>query len=235
MRTILISGASRGIGRSIALKALQDGHRLSLGLRNFEQVKGSKLDPNISGSDRIILSHYEATDSQKAKEWVHKTISHFGQFDSVINCAGIFHRTKFLFSEGENSELEELWKINLMAPWLLTKESWKHISKHGEGRVICLVSLSGKRSKGNLAGYSISKFALMGLCQTMRNEGWEEGIRVTAICPSWVNTEMAKDIKSISKEEMTQPDDIASITSNLLKLPNSCVPFEIAVNCNLET
>ena len=95
MRTILISGASRGIGRSIALKALEDGHRLSLGIRDPNDLKGSKLDPNISGKDRILLTHYEANEHHHAKEWVSATINHFGHFDSLINCAGIFKRTSF--------------------------------------------------------------------------------------------------------------------------------------------
>ena len=94
--------------------------------------------------------------------------------------------------------------------------------------------MSGKRSKGNLAGYCVSKFGLMGLCQTMKNEGWDHGIRVTAICPSWVNTEMASGITSFEKEEMTQPSDIAQIVCELLKLPNSCIPFEVAINCQKE-
>ena len=95
--------------------------------------------------------------------------------------------------------------------------------------------MSGKRSKGNLAGYTISKFGLMGLCQTIRNEGWNEGLRVTAFCPGWVNTDMAKEVNLIPKEEMTQPEDIALISSTLLKLPNSSIPFEIPINCNLES
>ena len=95
-------------------------------------------------------------------------------------------------------------------------------------------SAKGKRSKGKLAGYSTSKFALMGLCQTIRNEGWNENIRITAICPGWVNTEMASDIHTIPKEEMTQPEDIASITSNLLILQNSSVPIEKNINSCLE-
>ena len=235
MRTILISGANRGIGKSIALRVLKDGHRVSLGVRKLHALKGTQLDPDLVGPDRILLSKYEADDPQTAKEWVNQTINHFGSFDSVINCAGIFHGTKFLFSSEEQADIDELWKINVIAPWLLTKEAWEQISRNGEGRVIFLISMSGKRSKGNLAGYSMSKFALMGLCQTIRNEGWNKGVRVTAICPSWVNTDMAKNIKSINKDEMTQPKDIASISSNLLALPNTCVPFEIAINCNLET
>ena len=80
--------------------------------------------------------------------------------------------------------------------------------------------MSGKRSKGRLAGYTASKFALMGLCQTMRNEGWEQGIRVTAVCPSWVNTDMAAGVSSLPKPAMTQPQDLAALTSQLLTLPN---------------
>ena len=123
----------------------------------------------------------------------------------------------------------------MLGPWLLTREVWEELKLNKNSRIITLVSMSGKRSKGNLAGYTASKFALMGLCQTIRNEGWNSGIRVTTISPSWVNTEMAKEVNNIEKSQMTQPEDIALIVSNILKLPNSCIPFDISVNCNLET
>ena len=132
-------------------------------------------------------------------------------------------------------DIEDIWKVNVMGPWILTKDAWKYLSMSNSGRIIVLVSMSGKRSKGQLASYSMSKFALMSLCQTMRNEGWDQGIRVTAICPGWVNTDMAKEINHFPKEDMTQANDIANICSNLLDLPNSSVPFEIALNCQLET
>ena len=138
------------------------------------------------------------------------------------------------FNDDEMKDIEYLWKINVMGPWILTKQAWKYLSLSNSARIIVLVSMSGKRSKGNLASYSMSKFALMSLCQTMRNEGWEKGIRVTAICPGWVNTDMAKEINHFPKADMTQANDIASICSNLLDLPNSSVPFEIALNCQLE-
>ena len=234
MRNILISGASRGIGNSIAIKALKDGHSISLGLRNLESIKGTLLDPKISGEERIHINKYNALDELSAKEWVENSVKYFGSIDTVIHSAGVFYKTEFLFTEDKRHELDELWKVNLMGPWILSKAAWNYISESQRGRVIAIVSMSGKRSKGNLAGYSASKFALMGLCQTMRNEGWGSGIRVTAICPGWVNTKMSSRVKEIRKEEMTQPDDIALICSNILKLSNSCVPFEVALNCNLE-
>ena len=234
MRTIIITGASRGIGHKIALKALDCGHRLSLGLRNLDSIKGTRLDPDISGHKRIILNHYDALDNNSIIPFIKNTIKKFNSLDTLILCAGIFKKTKLLFKESEISEINELWQVNVMSPWLLSKESWKYLIKSKKGRIQVLVSMSGKRSKGNLAGYSVSKFALMGLCQTLRNEGWDNGIRVTAICPGWVNTDMSKDIKVIDKKDMTQSEDIAELSSTLLKLPNGSIPFEISLNCNLE-
>ena len=232
-RTVLISGASRGIGRAIAQRLLADGHRLSLGVRNPEALLGTCLDPG--GTTGLLVQPYEASDPAAATAWVEASTTHFGSFDSVIHCAGLFSRTPLLFADGQEQEIEQLWRVNLMGPWWLTRAAWPQLAAHGQGRVVVLVSMSGKRSKGRLAAYTASKFALMGLCQTMRNEGWEQGIRVCAICPGWVNTDMAAAVTAIPQEAMTQPQHLASLTAELLRLPNSCVPFELAVNCGLET
>ncbi|KGG12599.1 MULTISPECIES: SDR family NAD(P)-dependent oxidoreductase [Prochlorococcus] len=234
MRKILITGASRGIGRKIAEQSFNDGHYISLGLRETEQVSNTKLDPLLNDSNRILIHKYNAIDKDSAIKWIEQTNNSFGSIDTIIHCAGKFYNTELNYAEEREKEIEELWKVNVMAPWFLTKSSWKYLMNSQNPRIITLVSMSGKRSKSNLAGYTTTKFALMGLCQTIRNEGWDKGLRVTAICPGWVNTDMASNVKSISKEEMTQPEDIASIVSTILKLPNTCVPFEVAVNCNHE-
>ena len=244
MRTLLISGASRGIGRAVAERALADGHRLSLGLRALEMLKQTPLDPVLAGSDKVMLHPYSAEDPEAARAWVEATINHFGGFDSVIHSAGIFSRVPLLFEPGEDQEIAHTINVNLMGPWWLTRAAWPQLASHGEGRIQVLVSMSGKRSKGRLAAYSASKFALLGLCQTMRNEGWAAGIRVTAICPGWVNTDMAAAVRSgasdrwptqpMDAEAMTQPEDIASMSAELLRLPNRAVPFELAVSSSLE-
>ena len=239
VRTVLISGASRGIGRAIAERLLADGHRLSLGVRNPEALSGTALDPERAGVDaqgrpRLLLHPYNAEDPTAADGWVAATVSQFGALDSVVHSAGVFSRVPLLFEAGQERDIQQLWDVNVMGPWWLTRAAWPHLAADGAGRVVVLVSMSGKRSKGRLAGYTASKFALMGLCQTMRNEGWEQGIRVSAICPSWVNTDMAAAVNAMPREAMSQPGDLASLTAQLLEMPNSCVPFEIAVNCNLE-
>ena len=234
MRTLLISGASRGIGRAVAERALADGHRLSLGLRDLEALKQTPLDPALAGSDKVLLCPYAAEDPAAAQAWVEATSNYFGGFDSVIHNAGIFSRVPLLFESGEEQEIAHIIDVNLMGPWWLTRAAWPQLASHGEGRIQVLVSMSGKRSKGRLAAYSASKFALLGLCQTMRNEGWDQNIRVTAVCPGWVNTQMAAGVKTMPPEQMTQPEDLASLCAHLLTLPSAAVPFECAVNAALE-
>jgi NAD(P)-dependent dehydrogenase (short-subunit alcohol dehydrogenase family) len=230
-RTLLISGASRGIGRAIAERALQDGHRLSLGLRRPEVLKGTCLDPSIAGPECVQLVPYEANDPEAADHWVTAAVDCFGGFDSLIHSAGVWLPTPLLFADEQSHEPEQLLRTNVMGPWWLTRAAWPQLVGHGDGRIQVLVSMSGKRSKGRWAGYVSSKFALMGLCQTMRNEGWDHGIRVTAICPGWVNTDMVKGISPVDPDAMTQPADLAALSSRLLELPREAVPFELAVSC----
>ncbi len=235
MRKVLISGASRGIGKAIAIRLLNEGHYVSLGIRNKESLTNTILDYKKHPSKKLIIHNYNAIDNQSSKDWINKTVSTFQGVDTLIHCAGILKKTKLIFKDDEIQDIEDIWKVNVMGPWLLTRNAWNYLSMNKSGRIIVLVSMSGKRAKGNLASYSMSKFALMSLCQTMRNEGWDKGIRITAICPGWVNTDMAKDVNKLPKNEMSQPNDIAEICCNLLKLPNRSVPFEISLNCNLET
>ena len=234
MRTILISGASSGIGLNIAYRELKNGNRISIGIRDLESIKGSIIDPNKWPKGKILINKYDASDKLSAEKWIKNTIINYGGFDSLINCSGVLSKIPFLYKNGDEEEILNTFNINFLAIWNLCRLSWEQLSQSNNGRIIVLVSMSGKRSKGDLAAYSSSKFALMSLCQTMKNRGWEENIRVTAICPSWVNTKMAEKISSLEKSKMTQPEDIAEICSTILKLPMQSVPFEIALNCNYE-
>ena len=90
MRTILISGANRGIGLKVAHKLLKEGNKVSIGIRNLKSIENGILDPQKWSKDQLIISHYDALDINSAKEWVNNTKEKFGSFDSLINCAGIF-------------------------------------------------------------------------------------------------------------------------------------------------
>jgi NAD(P)-dependent dehydrogenase (short-subunit alcohol dehydrogenase family) len=240
-RTVLVSGASRGIGRAIASRLLEAGHRLSLGLRHPDAPDAWwASSPSVAGTaERLLIHPYDALASEEstnsAETWVEATVARWGGVDAVVHSAGILSRVGVTYTPREADEIRQLLDVNLMGPWRLSRAAWPHLVASGDGRVLTLVSMSGKRVKGRLAAYGVSKFALMGLCQALRNEGWGAGIRVTAICPGWVNTSMAAAVETIPKAAMTQPDDLAATVAHLLSLPPAAVPFELAVNCVLES
>ncbi|TGG82725.1 MAG: SDR family NAD(P)-dependent oxidoreductase [Aphanocapsa feldmannii 277cV] len=228
-RTVMISGANRGIGRAIAERCLLDGHRLSLGCREPHGLDASPFGQQ----EAVACFPYEARDPQTASTWVRASVERFGAVDALVNAAGALASVPFLFEPGADAAIRELFDINVMGPWWLSRAAWPHLAASGHGRVVNLVSMSGKRVKGSMAAYPVSKFALLGLGQAMRNSGWDAGIRVTSLCPGWVNTDMAAG-KGVPAAAMAQPQDLAELVATLLRLPNAAVPHEIACNCILE-
>ena len=163
MRTILISGANRGIGLKIAHKELKEGNRISLGVRDIESLKGSSIDPNKWPEGRIIISKYDALKKITAENWIKNTINEFGGFDSVINCSGVLSKVPFLFKDGDEVDILNTFNINFLAIWNLCRLSWDHLCTSGRGRIIVLVSMSGKRSKGGFSRIFFFKVCFDGI------------------------------------------------------------------------
>jgi NAD(P)-dependent dehydrogenase (short-subunit alcohol dehydrogenase family) len=97
-----------------------------------------------------------------------------------------------------------------------------------------LASLSGKRVKNLNVGYQMSKHAMVALTHAVRRAGWQDGVRATAVCPGFVNTEMAAGLADLEPLEMTQPGDLAQLVVNTIELPNTASVAELLVNCRYE-
>ena len=229
-KVVMISGANRGIGKVVAEKLSEEGYLLSLGVRNPDSITVSLS----SIPEKQLLSHtYDAKIPHSAKSWVDGTIKHFGRIDVLINNAGILHSIGL---EDDSEELlDEMWEVNAKAPLRLTRLAFPYLRKSDSGRIIDIISMSGKRVKGNWVGYSMSKYAALAASHTARLQGWEDGIRVTAICPGYVKSEMtAIHAPNVKQEIMSRPQDIARIVSTLLLLPNESYVPEVLMNCFFE-
>lgn len=222
-RVIMVSGASRGIGKAVLERLLARGYTVSIGLR----------DPKIGPfSDRLLKHRYDATDLASAEGWVGATAKRFGRIDGLVNSAGIATKARLL--DPDETALDALWATNVKGPMRLVRLAWPHLVASGAGRVVNISSLSGKRVKNDNTGYGISKFALMALTQAIRREGWEHGIRASAVAPSFVDTEMAAGIGTFPREKMIAPADLAVLIETVLALPNTASIAELLVNCRHE-
>ncbi len=225
-RVVMVSGANRGIGAAIAKRLATDGHRLSLGARRLDALADNapEVDP-----DRILLNYHEATDLDSARRWVEATVERFGRIDVLVNSAGIVDRTGL--EALDERVLDEMWEVNVKGPLRLTRLALPHLRRSGSGRVINMASLSAKRVKADaLPGYSMTKYALLALSHAVRQVGWDDGIRVTALCPGPVATDMMDP----DDETITQPEDLADLVATLIELPNTASVSELLVTCRLD-
>lgn len=226
-RSVMITGANRGIGLAVARKLSSDGYRLSLGARD-----PAVIDTTLFKGD-VITHRYDATDATTAYEWTKDTIDQFGAIDAVVLNAGVIK--PFGIETGNDNDLDLMWEVNFKGPLKLMRATMPSLRTCGRGRIINVVSLSGKRllSESNL-GYGASKFAALALTHAIRQTGWDDGVRATAICPGLVDTDMVSHVTTPEREFKIQPEAIAATAAYALSLPNDACVAEILVNSRLE-
>ncbi|MEO1019912.1 MAG: SDR family NAD(P)-dependent oxidoreductase [Pseudomonadota bacterium] len=225
----MVSGANRGIGAAVAKRLHSAGFSLSLGVRSHSERE--RLASAHAG-ERTLVTPYDAVYPQSAKAWVESTYQKFKRIDGVVNVAGVLR--SFDFEADDEAILDELLDVNLKGPLRVMRYAFPYLRQSGSGRVVNIVSLSGLRVKGRSSGYAISKFAFQGLSQAVRFAGWEHGIRVSSLCPGFVNTDMVSHVDAVAPEDMTQPETIAEAVLLLLNLPNNASIATLPINCVLE-
>ena len=221
-RVVMVSGAARGIGRATVERLLAAGFRVSAGVREAH---------GLVPSDRLMVQRYEAESVDSASAWVDATTARFGALHGLVNAAGI--NPRFAVTDADESALDQLWAINVKGPLRLSRLALPHLKACGAGRIVNVASLSGKRVANPNAGYAISKFAVVALTHALRREGWEHGVRATALCPGFVETDMTMAAQ-FPRAEMSKPGDLAAMVEMLMRLPNTAVVAELLVNCRLE-
>lgn len=228
-RTIMISGANRGLGYAIARRLHADGFTVSVGARDVDA-----LIETMAGCDdgRLLCHRYDALDAGSDREWVDATVTRFGRLDGIVNNAGIVDTASL--EELTDDALDTMLAVNLKAPLRMTRLALPHLRSSGAGRVVNIASLSGIRVKGTFApGYAMSKHAVMALTEATKQAGWDDGVRVTAVCPGYIATDMTADFGE-DPTTMIDPDDLAELVSTTISLPNTASVAQINVACRLE-
>ncbi|CAH1650124.1 MULTISPECIES: SDR family NAD(P)-dependent oxidoreductase [unclassified Chelatococcus] len=229
MSIALITGASRGIGRAIALELRRHGFSIALAVRD-----PSRIPDELVGENTAVFVYDAEKGGEKAL--VDAVVARFGGLDALVLNAGILGHVGLEAEDeaAENAMLDALLDINVKAPFRLARAAFPILKQSGRGRVVTVASLSGKRVMGLNVGYQMSKHAVMALNHAIRRAGWEHGIRAVALCPGYVSTEMTSDVSSVAPDEMIQAEDLARLVGTIVTLPNTAAVAELLVNCRYE-
>jgi NADP-dependent 3-hydroxy acid dehydrogenase YdfG len=187
-RTLLITGASRGIGAATARSAVAAGWRVGLAARSTDALDA--LVDELGAADALAVG-CDVTSWPDQQRAVAATIDRFGGIDAVLANAGIFVPSGFLASTPE--DWERLLLTNVLGPALTIRAVLGHFLERGRGHVVITSSVSGRRSKpGSM--YAASKHAVTGMAEALRAElrvvRQNTSIRVTVVEPGWVDTAM---------------------------------------------
>ena len=232
-RVCMVSGGGRGLGAAIVDRLLDAGWTVSIGARDPVKARERFADrPERSW----LCAHFDAAKPSTADTWLSETVTQFGRLDALVNNAGILKMVTF--EVGDEDDLDDMWSVNVKAPFRLIKVALPHLRAGGRGRVINVASTDAKRYRDTTAslGYVMTKHALLAMTHAVRFAGWDDGVRATAICPGAIDTEMIAGIPGVTpKAQRLQPETIADTVVFLLDLPNQASVPEMVVNTRLES
>lgn len=232
-RVAMVSGASRGLGEAIARRLLDDGYRVSLGVRDVDATKDKFADV---ADDRILVERFDAIDVPTAESWLNATLEKFGVLHALVNNAGIWRQVNF--EQGSEEDLDAQWDVNVKGPFRLIRLAMPHLKKVGNGRIVNVASTDGVRFRDNTCsiGYTMSKHALVAMTHAARQFGYEDGVRATALCPGAIATELVAGVPGVTpKSQQLAPETVAHIIANTLNLPNNASIAWMPVNTRLES
>ena len=218
-KVAIVTGGSRGIGRSIAVALAEAGADVCVAARKIEALEESVAAIKATGRKGIAVPT-NVREAEGLQNLVAETKKQLGRIDILVNNAA----TNPQFGPIANLE-ERAWdaimNTNVKSAWLLSKMVREAIKEHGEGgSIINVSSTGGLRASGGLGGYSVSKAAIIMLTQVCAKEWGTDGIRVNCIAPGLIKTEFSRalwDNEAILKNSLTQsplrrigdPDEMA--------------------------
>ena len=219
-KVAVVTGASRGIGRAIALELASRGATVVINYNGSEErAKEVQKEIEEKGGEAEIRQ-WNVADHKACESAVKDIVKTHGSIDTLVNNAGI---TKDgLFVRMDMEQWERVIKINLTSAYCVTHAVIKHMMKARQGSIINMSSIVGRHGNAGQANYSASKAGLIGLTQTLAKEFGGRNIRVNAVCPGFIQTAMTQDLanideylKAIPMKRLGTPEDIAKVVKFL--------------------
>ena len=209
----LVTGASRGIGKACAIELAKAGYDIAVNFAGNEEAANKTVEEiKALGVDAAAFK-FDVSNQEAAAKGVEAVLEKFGRIDILVNNAGITRDGLFMRMSAEN--WDAVINTNLSSAFYVSQPVVKVMMKQRSGAIINMSSVVGVSGNAGQANYSAAKAGLIGLTKTLAKELGSRGIRVNAIAPGFINTDMTKDLDTskftdfIPLKRLGEPEDIA--------------------------
>jgi len=216
-KNAIITGAGRGIGRAIAIALASEGVNVGLLAQSEETLQSVAKEVEAHGV-KATFSTADVSSNDEVNQAIDSLTNDLGQVDILINNAGIAKFGNFM--DLEIAEWEKIIQVNLMGVYYVTRAVLPGMIEQKSGDIINISSSAGQKGAPLTSAYSASKFGVLGITESLAMEVRKHNIRVTALTPSTVATDLAIENKLTDgdPDKVMQPEDIAEFIVAQLKL-----------------
>jgi len=186
-KSALVTGAGRGIGKGIATCLAEAGAKVLIADIDAESAKETAAEIEAKGQ-RALALQTDVTDALQVAAMVRTAVEEFGGLDIAVNNAGIVGSKEL--ADIAEAEWDRMLAVNLKSVFLCCKEEAPLMAKNGGGAIVNLASVAGKIGFPGLSHYCASKYAVVGFTNAIAKEYAQQGVRINAICPGLVGTDM---------------------------------------------
>jgi len=226
-KVALVTGASRGIGKAVALALAKEGASVALAARSVSQLQEVAAEVRRLGSDALVIQA-DMSREEEIKSMLRATVDRYDGLDILVNNAGFgtFH----VVAEFPTEEWDSMFAVNLRGLFLATREALPYLRQRGESAVVNISSLAGKNFFKTGAGYAATKWGVLAFSKCLMLEERENGVRVIAVCPGSVDTSFFDGLEmSPNRERILKPEDVAEMVVAALKLPQRAMVSEFEI------
>ncbi len=209
-KVMMITGATKGLGRALAFHFARKGWKLAICARNGELLKETEAALKGLGTEVIAISA-DVSKQEDIERFVSITESEFEKVDVLVNNASIFGPGPKLLVDYEEKNFLDVITVNVMNPFLVTKRVLPGMLSRNSGSIINITSEAGKTGFGEWGAYGISKFAVEGMTQTWADELEETGVRINMVDPGEMDTEMHNIAVPDYDYLLTKPEEVTDV------------------------
>jgi len=215
----IITGGGRGLGKATAIAFAKEGIDIAITGRNEEVLKETVSELEAFGI-KAIYSAFDVSNYEAVKSGIKSIVNTLGSVDILVNNAGIAAFGSFI--EMDVNQWSQIIQTNLMGMYYVTKEVLPHLISQNEGDIFNVASTAGLNGNANISAYSASKFAVIGMSESLMKEVRKNNIRVCTLTPSTIASDMSIELgiaNKDSQDSVLQPEDFAELIVAGLKLP----------------